>query len=33
MSQYTTRDILDMIEADGGPKGLDLSGEMEHIDN
>lgn len=25
MSEYTTRQILDMIEANGGPKGLDLS--------
>lgn len=25
MSEYTTRQILDMIEANGGPEGLDLS--------
>jgi len=25
MSEYTTREILDMIEANGGPEGLDLS--------
>ena len=27
MSKYTTRQVLDMIEANGGPEGLDLSGE------
>jgi uncharacterized protein YjbI with pentapeptide repeats len=27
MSEYTTRQILDMIEENGGPKGLDLSGK------
>jgi len=27
MSEYTTRQILDMIEANGGPEGLDLSGK------
>jgi hypothetical protein len=27
MSEYTTRQILDMIEANGGPRGLDLSGK------
>jgi uncharacterized protein YjbI with pentapeptide repeats len=27
MSKYTTRQILDMIEANGGPEGLDLSEE------
>ena len=27
MSKYTTRQILDMIEANGGPEGLDLSGK------
>ncbi len=27
MSKYTTRQILDMIEANGGPEGLDLAGE------
>jgi uncharacterized protein YjbI with pentapeptide repeats len=27
MSEYTTREILDMIEANGGPQGLDLSGK------
>jgi hypothetical protein len=26
MSEYTTRQILDLIEANGGPEGLDLSG-------
>lgn len=25
MSEYTTREIVDMIEANGGPEGLDLS--------
>jgi uncharacterized protein YjbI with pentapeptide repeats len=33
MSEYTTRDILDMIEANGGPQGLDLSGkDLSDID-
>jgi uncharacterized protein YjbI with pentapeptide repeats len=27
MSRYTTQQILDMIEANGGPEGLDLSGK------
>jgi len=27
MSKYTARQILDMIEANGGPEGLDLSGK------
>jgi uncharacterized protein YjbI with pentapeptide repeats len=27
MSKYTTHQILDMIEANGGPEGLDLSGK------
>ena len=33
MSEYTTRQILDMIEANGGPEGLDLSGkDLSEID-
>lgn len=33
MSEYTTRQILDMIQANGGPKGLDLSGrDLSEID-
>lgn len=33
MSEYTTRQILDMIEANGGPEGLDLSGkDLREID-
>lgn len=33
MSEYTTRQVLDMIEANGGPEGLDLSGkDLEEID-
>ncbi|MFW6135876.1 MAG: pentapeptide repeat-containing protein [Chloroflexota bacterium] len=33
MSEYTTRQILDMIEANGGPEGLDLSqSDLSEID-
>lgn len=27
MSKYTTQEILELIERNGGPKGLDLSGK------
>jgi uncharacterized protein YjbI with pentapeptide repeats len=33
MSEYTTRQVLDMIQAHGGPKGLDLSAQdLRRID-